>query len=84
MHIDSLEKGGVTNGMQYDNNRSIVEAAARVNVFVADDPSALYLLHKAGSKTSSEIPAPRPGRARARRARRDTPPCAPRLPASGV
>jgi signal transduction histidine kinase len=45
-HIDQLEANGVTTVIRFQNNDAIIEAAKqhKVNVFVIDDPSALYLL----------------------------------------
>ncbi len=49
-HIDKLKEAGVTNLILFQNYEAIVEAARqhKINVFVADAPSALYYLHKAG------------------------------------
>jgi PAS domain S-box-containing protein len=49
-HVDKLRAGGVTNLIQFPNYEALVEAAkqSKINVFVADAPTALYLLHKAG------------------------------------
>jgi PAS domain S-box-containing protein len=49
-HIERLKENGVTTVIPFQNNGEIVEAARqhKINVFVADAPSALYLLHKAG------------------------------------
>jgi PAS domain S-box-containing protein len=49
-HIDRLRENGVTTIIPFDNFNDIVKAAKqrRINVFVADEPAALYLLHKNG------------------------------------
>jgi signal transduction histidine kinase len=49
-HVDQLEANGVTTVIRFQSNDAIIEAAKqhKVNVFVVDDPSALYLLNKAG------------------------------------
>ena len=49
-HIDLLKANGVTTIILFPNNDAIVEAAKanKINTFVADDPSALYLLNKMG------------------------------------
>jgi PAS domain S-box-containing protein len=49
-HIDQLKANGVTTVIPFQNNDAIIEAAKqhKINVFVADDPSALYLLNKMG------------------------------------
>src|SRR5882724_7195864 len=48
-HIDKLKEHGVSDVILYRNNAEIVDAAKmhRLNVFVADTPSALYLLNRA-------------------------------------
>jgi PAS domain S-box-containing protein len=47
-HIDKLKANGVTNLILFRNNDAIIEAAKEhtINVFLVDDLSALYLLHK--------------------------------------
>jgi signal transduction histidine kinase/ABC-type amino acid transport substrate-binding protein len=47
-HIDKLKANGVTSLILFQNNDAIIEAAKEhtINVFVVDDPSALYLLNK--------------------------------------
>ncbi len=59
-HIDQLKASGVTTLIQYSNNKAIIEAArARaINVFVVDDPSALYLLNKMGIESEFRHSAP--------------------------
>jgi len=49
-HIEQLKAGGVTTLVLFQNNDAIIEAAKqhKINVFVVDNPSALYLLNKAG------------------------------------
>ncbi|MCW3119904.1 MAG: domain S-box-containing protein, partial [Chitinophagaceae bacterium] len=47
-HIDKLKANGVKNMILFQNNDAIITAAREhtLNVFLADDPSALYLLNK--------------------------------------
>jgi PAS domain S-box-containing protein len=47
-HIDQLKANGVTTVVEFQNNDAIIDAAKehKINVFVVDDPSALYLLNK--------------------------------------
>jgi PAS domain S-box-containing protein len=47
-HIEQLKANGVTTVILFQNNDAIVEAAKqhKINVFLVDDPSALYLLNK--------------------------------------
>jgi PAS domain S-box-containing protein len=49
-HIDTLKANGVTTVILFQNNDAIIESAKqhKINVFVVDAPSALYLLNKAG------------------------------------
>ncbi|MEA3193507.1 MAG: hypothetical protein QOD26_1840 [Betaproteobacteria bacterium] len=49
-HIDQLKASGVTAVILFPNNDAIVEAARqrKINIFVADAPSTLYLLNKMG------------------------------------
>jgi signal transduction histidine kinase/ABC-type amino acid transport substrate-binding protein len=49
-HVDQLEASGVTTVIPFHNNDAIIQAAQqhKINVFVVDNPSALYLLNKAG------------------------------------
>jgi PAS domain S-box-containing protein len=59
-HIDRLLANGVTTVIPFQNNNAIIEAAKqhKVNVFVVDDPSALYLLNKMGIETEFRHSAP--------------------------
>jgi len=59
-HIDQLKAGGVTTLILFQNNDEIIEAAKqhKINVFVVDDPSALYLLNKAGIEREFRQSAP--------------------------
>ena len=59
-HIDKLRANGVTSVILYKNNDAIIEAAKEhaINVFVADDPSALYLLNKMGVEAEFRHSAP--------------------------
>ncbi|MDB6026896.1 MAG: hypothetical protein JWM68_3119 [Verrucomicrobiales bacterium] len=58
-HGDQLKASGVTT-MMFQNNEAIIEAAKlhKINVFVVDDPSALYLLNKAGIEAEFRHSAP--------------------------
>ncbi|HEY2396994.1 MAG TPA: PAS domain-containing protein [Rudaea sp.] len=49
-HVDKLSALGVTTLIPFQNNEAIIAAAKqhKINVFVVDAPSALYLLNKAG------------------------------------
>ncbi|HEV7427613.1 MAG TPA: PAS domain-containing protein [Thermoanaerobaculia bacterium] len=49
-HLEKLIESGVTTAMPFRNNAEIVQAAKqhKINVFVMDVPSALYLLNKLG------------------------------------
>lgn len=49
-HIDTLKASGVTSLILFPSNDAMIEAATqrKVNAFMADDPSALYLLNKRG------------------------------------
>jgi len=49
-HLDRLIESGVTTAIQFRNNAEIIRAAKqhKINVFVMDVPSALYLLNKLG------------------------------------
>src|SRR5258708_6082847 len=60
-HIDKLRANGVTSLILFNNNDAIIEAAKRrtANVFVADDPSVLYLLNKDGLGSEFRPSAPR-------------------------
>jgi PAS domain S-box-containing protein len=59
-HIDRLVAGGVTNLILFPNYEAMIEAARqqKINVFVADAPSALYLLNKAGIEAKFRKSAP--------------------------
>ena len=59
-HIDKLKANGSTALMLFQNNKAIIEAAKEqtVRVFVVDDPSALYLLNKAGIEKEFRHSAP--------------------------
>jgi PAS domain S-box-containing protein len=59
-HIDKLKANGVTTVIPFQNNEAIIEAAKehKINVFLADDPSALYLLNKAGIEDDFRHSAP--------------------------
>jgi signal transduction histidine kinase len=52
-HIDRLKASGVTTVVLFQSYEAIVEAARqhKINTFVADDPSALYLLNRMGIET---------------------------------
>jgi signal transduction histidine kinase len=49
-HIETLEANGDTTLIPFPSNDAIIDAAKRhgINVFVADAPPALHLLHRAG------------------------------------
>jgi PAS domain S-box-containing protein len=59
-HIDKLKENGVTTVILFQNNDAIIESAKqrKINVFVIDDPSALYLLNKAGIEGEFRHSAP--------------------------
>jgi PAS domain S-box-containing protein len=59
-HIDRLKANGVTTVIVFQNNNAIIEAAKehKINVFVADAPSALYLLNKMGIEAEFRHSAP--------------------------
>ena len=59
-HIDKLKANGVTTVIPFQSNDAIVEAAKqhKINVFVADAPSALYLLNKMGIEADFRHSAP--------------------------
>ena len=59
-HIDQLKANGVTTVILFQNNDAIIEAAKqhKINVFVVDDPSALYLLNKMGIEDEFRHSAP--------------------------
>ena len=59
-HIDKLKANGVTTVILFQNNDAIIKAAKEhtINVFVVDDPSALYLLNKMGIEAEFRHSAP--------------------------
>jgi PAS domain S-box-containing protein len=59
-HIDQLKANGVTTVIPFQNNDAIIEAAKqhKINVFVADNPSAHYLLNKMGIDAEFRQSAP--------------------------
>jgi len=59
-HIDQLKASGMTTVIQFQNNDAIIEAAKqhKIDVFVIDDPSAFYLLNKAGIASEFRHSAP--------------------------
>ncbi len=59
-HIDGLRESGITTLIPFRNNGEIIKAAKqhKIDVFVADVPSALYLLHKIGIGTGFRRSAP--------------------------
>src|SRR6202030_4556244 len=59
-HIDQLKANGVTTVILFQNNDAIIEAAKqhKINVFLVDDPSALYLLNKVGIEKEFRHSAP--------------------------
>jgi PAS domain S-box-containing protein len=59
-HIDQLKANGVTNVILFPSNDAIIAAAKqqKINVFVLDDPSALYLLNKMGIEDEFRHSAP--------------------------
>jgi PAS domain S-box-containing protein len=59
-HIDKLKANGVTTIIPFPNYDAMIAAAkqGKINVFVADDPSALYLLNKAGIEGDFRHSAP--------------------------
>jgi PAS domain S-box-containing protein len=59
-HIDKLQAQGVATLIPFENNAAIIGAAKqhKINVFVADAPSVLYLLHKAGITAEFRRSAP--------------------------
>ncbi|MEY2518718.1 MAG: hypothetical protein QOF24_477 [Verrucomicrobiota bacterium] len=59
-HIARLKENGVTTVIQFENNDAVIEAAKqrKINVFLVDDPSALYLLSKTGLEAEFRHSAP--------------------------
>jgi signal transduction histidine kinase len=59
-HIERLQENGVTAVILFQNNDQIVAAAKqhKINVFVVDAPSALYLLNKTGIAADFRHSAP--------------------------
>jgi PAS domain S-box-containing protein len=59
-HIDQLKANGVTTVIEFQNNDAIIEAAKahKINVFVVDNLSALYLLNKLGVEEEFRYSAP--------------------------
>ena len=59
-HIDRLRANGVTTILTFPNNEAIIKAAKehKINVFLVDDPSALYLLNKMGIGSEFRHTAP--------------------------
>ena len=59
-HVEKLEAAGVTTLIPFPNYDAMIAAAGRhkINVFVADAPAAIYLLHKAGLAAEFRHSAP--------------------------
>ena len=59
-HIDKLKANGVTTVIPFQNNQEIIEAAKqhKINVFLVDAPSGLYLLNKLGIEAQFRHSAP--------------------------
>jgi PAS domain S-box-containing protein len=59
-HVEKLEENGVTTVIPFKNNDEILEAAKqhKINVFVVDAPSAVYLLNKMGIEADFRHSAP--------------------------
>jgi PAS domain S-box-containing protein len=59
-HIDKLKASGVTSMILFHNNDAIIEAAKKhtINVFLVDDPSAVYLLNKMDMESEFRHTAP--------------------------
>jgi PAS domain S-box-containing protein len=59
-HIDRLKENGVSTVILFQNNDAIVEAAKqhKINVFIVDSLSALYLLNKMGVEADFRRSAP--------------------------
>lgn len=59
-HVDMVKASGVTTVILFQNYDAMIESAQqrKINVFVADDPTALYLLNKAGIANNFRQSAP--------------------------
>ncbi len=59
-HIDKLKANGVTTMIEFENNDAIIKAAReqKINVFLIDNPSAIYLLNKMGIESEFRHSAP--------------------------
>ena len=59
-HVDKLKANGVTTLILFESNDAIIRSAKEhtINVFVVDDPSALYLLNKASIEADFRHSAP--------------------------
>ncbi|HWY40647.1 MAG TPA: transporter substrate-binding domain-containing protein [Chthoniobacterales bacterium] len=59
-HVDKLKADGVTTVISFPNYDAMIDAAKqhKINVFVIDNPSALYLLNKAGIEDEFRHSAP--------------------------
>jgi two-component system, NarL family, sensor kinase len=59
-HVDKLKANGVTTVVSFPNYDAMIDAAKqhKINVFVIDNPSALYLLNKAGIEDEFRHSAP--------------------------
>ena len=59
-HVEKLKEHGITTVILFQNNEAIIESAKerKINVFVVDDPSALYLLNKMGIEAEFRHSAP--------------------------
>jgi PAS domain S-box-containing protein len=59
-HVDKLKANGVTTVIPFQNYGAMVDAAKqhKINVFVIDNPSALYLLNKVGIDTEFRHSSP--------------------------
>jgi PAS domain S-box-containing protein len=59
-HVDLLKANGVTTVIPFANNDELIKAARqhKINVFVADAPSAVYLLNKMGIDAEFRHSAP--------------------------
>ena len=59
-HLDKLKANGVTTVIPFQNYDAMIDAANehKINVFVIDNPSALYLLNKAGIEGEFRHSAP--------------------------